>query len=60
MVKYACTFKNLLKTKKQKLKVKIRVSVPKGMKFKDYKSETEEILKILEQSITQYSTESIE
>ena len=56
IVKYTCTFKNQFKTKKQKLPFKINISLPKGIKFKEYKPEIEDILKILVQTITQYST----
>jgi hypothetical protein len=58
IVKYTGTFKNLFKTKKQKIHFKISVSIPKGIKSKDFNKETEDILKVLVQTITQYSTET--
>ncbi len=59
IVKYTGIFKLPLKTKKQKVHFKISVSIPKGTKSKDLNNETEDILKILIQTITQYSKELI-
>jgi len=57
IVKYTGTFNNLFEIKKQKLHFKVSVSIPKGMKAKDFNTEIKENLELLVQTITQYSTE---